>query len=347
MSRNKKNKIILTAVLLLAMGVLTACGKEGEYLKDVNADKYVKLGEYKGIAVEVEVPEITDEYLDSYIDYIVSSSSVDRSVQDGDYVNLDFEGKVDGVAFEGGTAQGYDLGIGSGSFIPGFESGMIGMEVGEVRDVAVTFPEDYSSEELAGADAVFTVTLNYIYGNSAVDLTDEFVKNLQITGCETVADLRQYLYDGLTSQNETTRQEAMIEQIMQSSEFKNVPEAMVTRMTDSMTTNLSEEAAAMGMDLTTYISSYYGLTEATVEEEIRKQSETMIKRYLMLQAIADKEGWGVSEEYINEQLLQTSQNMGFDDVEAYTEAIDVEAYKEYLMTQNVIKNLMEHVEISQ
>lgn len=128
---------------------------EAAYLDGLNVADYVTLGEYKGLEVSVEAPSVSDESVQSYIDYVLQNNPsleevTGRPVQEGDVVNIDYVGKIDGVAFDGGTAEGYDLEIGSGSFIDGFEDGLIGAEVGETRDVQTTFPEDYRSAEVAG-----------------------------------------------------------------------------------------------------------------------------------------------------------------------------------------------------
>lgn len=345
-----KNKIITVMMLAAILGLLSGCGSDGAYLKDVKAEKYVELGEYKGIEVSIAKPEVTDEYLDMYIDYFMEESAslevvTGRNVQNGDVVNLDYEGKVDGVAFDGGTAQGASLEIGSGSFIDGFESGMVGMEIGETRDINVTFPENYS-EDLGGADAVFTVTVNSISIYDIPELNDEYVQSLGIAECSTVEDFRQYVYDMMyesgMSEYEAMLQESIVQSAMQNCVFKEVPEAMVARMEESMMSNLTQEAAMYNMDLTSYISQYYGMTADTAEEEVYNQSVTMIKRYLMLQAIADKEGWNVSKEEIESQMETLATSNGYESVEAFGEVIDTEAYGEYIMSQNVIKNLVEY-----
>jgi len=205
-----KKFITTMTVLALSASVLAGCGKTAEngestqagtesaapaetgsetaaaaveygedaYVDGINVADYVTLGEYKGIEVTETTPTVTDDYVQSYIDYALQSNMVttevtDRAVQTGDFANIDYEGKIDGVAFEGGTDKGYDLEIGSGSFIDGFEDGLIGAEIGETRDVTVTFPESYPNAEVAGKEAVFTVTVNSIHTESLPELTDE------------------------------------------------------------------------------------------------------------------------------------------------------------------------------
>ena len=158
-------------MMLFVALLLSGCGMKEEdmkYLKDFDPSKYVTLGEYKGMNITIPKTEVTDEDVDSYIDYLLSANEsyvdiTDRDVaQNGDVANIDYEGKKDGVAFDGGTAQGYDLNLGSGVFIDGFEDGVVGMKVGETKDLTLTFPDNYANEDLAGAEVVFTVTLNSI-----------------------------------------------------------------------------------------------------------------------------------------------------------------------------------------
>ena len=180
----------------------------GGYMKDLNAEDYVTLGEYKGVEVTLDEPEVTDEYLDGYIEYVqqnnaVSTPVTDRAVEMGDVVNIDYVGKIDGVAFDGGSAQGSDLTIGSGQFIDGFEDGCIGMKVGETKDVEATFPDPYKNNpDLAGKVAVFTVTVNSISVEEIPELTDEYVQSLSLEGCTNVEEYRAYVYDVLLEQQQ-------------------------------------------------------------------------------------------------------------------------------------------------
>ena len=227
------------------------------YLSGINVADYVTLGEYKGIEVSVDAPVVTDEYLDSYIDYVLQSNMVtteitDRPVEEGDIVNIDYEGKIDGVAFDGGTAQGYDLTIGSGTFIDGFEDGLIGAETGETVDVNVTFPENYQGEEVAGKDAVFTVTVNSISVETLPELTDEFVQGLDV-GVNTVEEYRQYAYDLLMEEEQATHDSnaeiAVLEAVMAGSQIQDPPEDMTNRYYNRIIDNMTYYASLYGYDL--------------------------------------------------------------------------------------------------
>ena len=269
------------------------------YLSGINVADYVTLGEYTGVEVSVDAPVVTDEYLDSYIDYVLQSNMVktevtDRPVEEGDIVNIDYEGKIDGVAFDGGTAQGYDLTIGSGAFIDGFEDGLIGAQSGETLDVNVTFPEDYRGEEVAGKDAVFTVTVNSISVESLPELTDEFVQGLDV-GVNTVEEYRQYAYDLLMEEEQNTHDSnaevAILEAVMANSELQDPPEDMTNRYYSRMIDNMTYYASMYGYDLETFLS-----IQGTSEDAIRESSVQAGQEIITMQAIAAAEGLSVMDE---------------------------------------------------
>lgn len=375
-----KKKIVLLAVSIAAFAMLSACGnKNGEengqtqdaqsteetaeaagepqYMKDMNVEDYITLGEYDGVEVELAEPEVSDDYLEGYIQYILQNSPVstpvtDRAAQIGDTVNIDYEGKLDGVAFEGGTAQGTDLTLGSGRFIEGFEDGVVGMEIGETKDVEAIFPDPYTNNpDLAGKTAVFTVTVNSISLQEVPELTDEYVEGLGLEGCTTVEEYRAYVYDVLLEQQqadyETEKSNLAIEAAAANAEIKAVPEGMVSRMNDTLTRNITTYAQLYGMEIGDYVAASYGGEAEDYEAVLLSQSEMMAQRYLMMQAIAEKEGLTISDEELQEELTQEAENYGYETTEAYMEEIDVEAYREYLMTQKVIEFITEHAVVKE
>ena len=177
-----KKRMGLLVCLLFTAAFLGGCGGKYTTLEELNTDKYVTLGEYKGLEISVPVMEVTDDYIDNYIGFILSSQSQwevvseDRPAKMGDMVNIDYVGKIDGEAFAGGTDQGYDLQLGSGAFIPGFEEGLVGAVKGETRDVTLTFPDPYlNNPDMSGAEAVFTVTINEMKEKRMPELKYDFV----------------------------------------------------------------------------------------------------------------------------------------------------------------------------
>ena len=319
------------------------------YLSGINVADYVTLGEYTGVEVSVDAPVVTDEYLDSYIDYVLQSNMVkteitDRPVEEGDIVNIDYEGKIDGVAFDGGTAQGYDLTIGSGAFIDGFEDGLIGAQSGETLDVNVTFPEDYRGEEVAGKDAVFTVTVNSISVESLPELTDEFVQGLDV-GVNTVEEYRQYAYDLLMEEEQNTHDSnaevAILEAVMANSELQDPPEDMTNRYYSRMIDNMTYYASMYGYDLETFLS-----IQGTSEDAIRESSVQAGQEIITMQAIAEAEGLSVTDEELDAEIESNAGSLGYDDVEEYRASLDVEGYREYMMSEKVLNFLLENAVVT-
>ena len=376
-----KKFITTITVLALSASVLAGCGKSADsgestqaatesstetgtqaetgtetveygddaYVDGINVGDYVTLGEYKGIEVTAEAPAVTDEYLQSYIDYVLQSNMVttditDRAVQNGDFTNIDYEGKIDGVAFDGGTAQGYDLEIGSGSFIPGFEDGLIGAAIGETRDVTVTFPESYPSEEVAGKEAVFTVTVNSIHTETIPELTDELVKGLE-GNCSTVDEYRQYAYELLMEDEQSTHdsnvQMDVLAKIVEGSEFKEPPAEMVKRYYDRIKANMSSYAAMYGYDLESFMAA-----TGSSEEQLQESAEQASREIIAMKAIADAENLNVTDEDMDEELAKNAGDYGYEDVEEYKKALDLKGYKEYMMTEKVLSFLFDNAVIT-
>ena len=376
-----KKFITTITVLALSASVLAGCGKSADsgestqaatesstetgtqaetgtetveygddaYVDGINVGDYVTLGEYKGIEVTAEAPAVTDEYLQSYIDYVLQSNMVttditDRAVQNGDFTNIDYEGKIDGVAFDGGTAQGYDLEIGSGSFIPGFEDGLIGAAIGETRDVTVTFPESYPSEEVAGKEAVFTVTVNSIHTETIPELTDELVKGLE-GNCSTVDEYRQYAYELLMEDEQSTHdsnaQMDILAKVVENSEFKEPPAEMVTRYYDRIKSNMSSYAAMYGYDLESFMAA-----TGSSEEQLQESAEQASREIIAMKAIADAENLNVTDEDMDEELAKNAGDYGYEDMEEYKKALDLKGNKEYMMTEKVLSFLFDNAVIT-
>lgn len=240
-------KLLAAAAAVVTAASLAACSStssDPEYLSQLNAADYVDVCDYSSIPVEEAAPSVSDDYRDYYIQYQLSNSATteketDRDdVEDGDIVNIDYTGKIDGKEFDGGSATGYDLTIGSGSFIDGFEDGLIGHKVGETVDLNLKFPDDYSNSDVAGKDVVFTVTINSISTKVTPELTDEWVQGRNIAGVTTVAEYQDYVYNQLLEQAQQTYdndvQSAVGQYVLDNSTFKkDPPKAMVSRISAS------------------------------------------------------------------------------------------------------------------
>lgn len=349
---------ILTVVLTAS--TLVGCGNNGgeENLSNVDAEKYVtKLGEYKGLQLTGSATEITDEYVESYIDYMLENSkqpvaiTEDRPVQTGDVVNIDYVGKKDGVAFDGGTAQGYDLTIGSGTFIDGFEDGLIGAKIGETVDLNLTFPENYGSEELAGQAVVFTVTVNSIGELVRPELNDEFVQSLGMDYCQNVDEfyvvVRQSLEDTANANLENELQTQIVEKLMEICEFtEEVPEEMYNYYKEQIDTNFVNSASAVGMEKLDYILSYYGMTEEQYNAEIETGALNSARQAIVCSMIAEKEGIEITDEELNTKIEENYANFGYESVEAYMESGNAEDYRDYLLTMEVLDFLVDNAVVT-
>ena len=342
---------VLTAAAAVAV-MLAGCGQnedEKVYLDEVKAEDYVKLPEYKGLNVVQELPEVTDEYRDAYINYLLSLNPPEGA-KEGDTVNIDYVGTLDGVAFEGGTAAGQNLTLGSGKFIEGFEEGLIGAKAGDVVELNLTFPENYSPE-MAGKSVVFTVTVNTVMAAEPQELTDEYVKGLD-NGCSTVEEYKQYAYDLLMEDAEESYENAiensLVNMLMENCEFtKEPPQAMVEGYTSMLRESLAAEAANYGMTLDQFISAGFGTDAETFAQEIQEQARQYARQYIMLQAIADREGLNVTDEDVDKEIEElTAQNGGDMSVEEIKEEIDDRRYKEYMMSQKVMEMLRENAVVS-
>ncbi|MCM1174930.1 MAG: trigger factor [Blautia sp.] len=351
-----KKKMMLLAAVTLAAGMLSACGKDAEYLSEIKASDYVTLGEYRGIEVTQPEPEVTDEYVDGYIEYLRSQRSVavevtDRTtVQEGDTVNIDYAGYRDGVAFEGGTAQGASLTIGSGQFIPGFEEGLIGADVGGTVTLELSFPADYEpNPDLAGAAVTFDVTVNSISIMETPDLTDELVQGFGIEECSTVEELRAYVRDAFYAEAVSLYEDAVASDITQAVManciFSEPPEKMVKRYQDMLVGSMTAQAASYGVNLDTFMLNYYNMDTESYMAVFLEDAVTMAEQYIMFQAIADAEGLNLTEDEIAAAMEEEALNFGYESVEAFQEEVGGEVFYEYLISEEVMEFLKENAVI--
>jgi len=351
----KKKKIRLLAAVTLAAGMLSACGKDAAYLSKIKASDYVTLGTYKGIEVTQPEPEVTDEYVDSYIEYLRSQRAVttevtDRTtVQEGDTVNIDYTGYRDGVAFEGGTAQGADLTIGSGRFIEGFEEGLIGTSVGDTVTLNLSFPADYNNAEMAGAAVTFDVTVNSISVTETPELTDELVKEFGIEECSTVEELRTYVYDAFYAEAVSLYEDAVASDITQAvmanSIFSEPPEKMVKRYQDVLLESMTEQATSYGVSLDTFMLNYYNMDTESYMAVFQEDATTMAEQYIMFQAIADAEDLNPTKDEIAAAMEEEALDFGYGSVDAFKEEVGEEVFYEYLISETVMEFLKDNAVI--
>lgn len=323
-------------------------------LKDMEVEQYVTLGEYKGLQVTVEPVSVKDEELNELMNNVYSGNITaenggitDRAVEAGDTVNIDYEGKKDGVAFSGGTAQGASLTIGSGRFIEGFEDGLIGVMPGETVDLNLTFPEGYGNAELDGQAVVFTVTVNYILP-SADQMEDEVIAGIGIEGVTNAAELEQYVYDYLYSNGQYTYdnnvRNAVLDALLEACTFtEELPKELLTKYEQDTRSSIETEAAGYGVDADTYTNYYF---EMGFEDFLAVYCPESVKQMLALQAIADKENLNLSDEELEETLQGYATESGYETVDEFLGQTTREDYREYLMSNQVIEFLVENAVIA-
>ena len=335
---NRLVKVLAAMMALLLCLGLTACaGKQGNGDAAVNyslglttdgrfegiaAKDYVTLGQYTSLTYPEEVTSVKEEDIQTRIDSIMSSHTytnevTDRAVQDGDTLNIDYVGKVDGVAFEGGSTDGNgtQVTIGVTSYIDDFLEQLIGHQPGETFDIEVTFPDPYQNNpDLAGKDAVFTVTVNHIVETYTYELTDDFVAdNLQADyGYTSIADMREKIAADL---HDTQVYNYMIETVLENCPVSEVPQKLVDNEITITVKQLKYQALQYNMDAST-LFTYYGVADedafrTTYEEDIREQ----ISQYLVMLAIADDAGLSATEQDVKDYFL---------------EEMDTEDYSEYV-----------------
>lgn len=339
----------ITVLLAATLGMLLAgCGKDAEeevYLKDINVDKYVTLGEYKGIEATVPSTEVTDaqreEWIQNDLSSLVSLENVENRevVEMGDIANIDYVGKKDGVAFEGGTGSGFDLGIGSGTFIPGFEEGIVGMKKGETKDITLTFPENYNSEELAGQEVVFTVTVNEIKEYKLPEITDELVASLEREDVKTAEEYQKLVENSIKAQLEENNTYEILSQVLEklenSSTIEEAPSPMVDRLYGVTLERLTSQAGMYGVDVSYLVAMLYGGTQEEYEQTLREFAQHTAKQYLMLAAVAKNEGITITDEEMDADLKEQLGTDSEEDLKNFKADFDAEAYKEYLLTTKV------------
>ena len=316
-------------------------GKPFIFTAEVATKPEVTLGDYKGLKVDKVSTRVTQKEVDEEIEKERERNArtievTDRAVQDKDEVTLDFEGFVDGVAFEGGKGEDYPLTIGSGSFIPGFEEQLIGAEIDKDVEVNVTFPKEYHSEELAGKDATFKCTVHTIKAKELPELDDEFAS--EVSECETMDAYRAEVKKNIKERKERTGKEKKenqaVDQAIENAQM-DIPEAMIEFQVRQMADDFARRIQQQGLTVEQYFQ-FTGMTAEKMMEEMRPQAEKSIKTRLVLEAIVKAENIEVSDERVEEELTKMA--------EAYQ--MEVEKLKEF-MGENEKKQIKEDLAVQE
>lgn len=320
------------------------------YPYEYDVESMVKLGEYKGLTYTETDVSVSDDEVESQINSTLTAHATaeqitDRAVEDGDTVNIDFEGKIDGKTFDGGTASGASLTIGSGTFIDGFEDGLIGVKPGDKTTLKLKFPDEYKTNtDLAGKDVTFDVTVNYIKGDDIVpELEDDFVKGLNIDDVSNVKEYRAYVKSQLQankeSEAEKSKQSELLQQAVDNAEIKEIPEELVTQYATQYTDYYKQYASYFGLELSDFLTQYMNQTEEEFNQSAQDYGKERAGYMLVVSAIAKAEKVDVDALY-DEKVAQYAEQSGYADA-ATLEKDYSKRYLNQIIINEEVQNILE------
>lgn len=373
--RKLKKGIVISLAMVMSLSMITGCGDKNEKTGTLNEatsgdataseddadmtideyiDKYaasVVLGEYKGIEYEYAPAEASDDDVDEQVQSFIDSCETydedyDSEAKEGDVVNIDFVGSVDGEEFDGGNTEGagYDLTLGSGSFIDDFEEQIEGHKPGETFDVNVTFPEDYGNEDLNGKDAVFVTTLNYIKIAKEAVYNDELVA--ANTDYSNTADYEASIRDSINASNESqalaSAQNVVMTNVIVNATIDNIPEDEVSETADMIISQLEATATSYGVDYLTYITYFYGYSdEDEFAEYVTEVCEESVKEKMVVCAVAKAENIVVDSDEIDEYVETIAAENGTT-ADTLRESYSSEDLMYYALAEKVMNFLMDN-----
>ena len=321
-------------------------GKDLKFVVKVFVKPEVELGQYKGLKATKYIHKVTEEEIDNRIQRDVEKATTmadvtDRAVENGDTVNLDYAGTVDGVAFEGGTAQGQILEIGSGRFIPGFEEQMIGMQLGEEKDLQVKFPEEYHAENLKGKDAVFHVKVNGIQTKVKPALDDDFAADVSEfdTFDAYKANIEKELNEQAQKNADVQLENELVQQAVDAADC-DIPDAMIEDEIDVMLREMKMRMMYQGFKFEDYLK-YTGQTEDQIKEMYRPEAKNRVKMQLVLEAMVKAEGIEPTDEDVEKVIADEAQRMGRD-VEEFKKTLS-DRQQQYLRENAAIRKVVDLV----
>lgn len=327
-------------------------GKPVVFTALVTTKPEVKLGEYKGIEIDKIENNVTDEDVENELIEVQKKNARmisidDRAVQDGDIATIDFEGFVDGEAFEGGKGEEYDLEIGSGTFIPGFEEQVIGAKIDEEIDVNVTFPEEYHSEALAGKVAIFKVKIHEIKVRELPELNDDFATEVSEfdTLDEYKVSVKEKLDAAAEEKTKNQTENAIVDKAVENAEVE-VPEAMIQAQIDNIAYDFNQRLSYQGLDLKTYLQ-YTGSNMETFRAQFSEQAQKQVRGSLVLEAIAKAEGVEVNDEDMQMHLVDMAKNYNMEP-EKLKELIgpnETDAMKNEISVSKTVQMLVNHASV--
>lgn len=348
----KSMRVAVMAAAAVAC-VLCACGKDATA---INAEDYIELGQYKELDYTKVKYEPSDEEIQDELNYLASAYAdsieiTDGVVEDGDTVNIDYQGKKDGVPFEGGTYQGYDLVIGSGSFIEGFESGLIGAGINETLDLNLTFPEEYGEPSLAGQDVVFTVKVNSITRPQLPEMTDEFISEIsegQYSDVDSyLVALKQEMIDSFNQEAELTMYTDLLTKAVENATIKqDIPKDYIQNRIEIMMANTRTFADQMSMSTDDFIEQYMGMSREEYNTQMIDYANTAAKESLVVMAIANAEGLVITDEEFDDAVAEYVEMYEYENAEEFAKDQDMDQFREYLQTSKVQEYLVDNAVIT-
>lgn len=348
-------KGLLCAFACMSLMLVACSGKKAaDSSENKDYADYVTLGSYKGMELTEKTVKVTDQDLQDKINEILSQNSTAKEikkgkVKEGDTVNIDFKGTKDGVAFDGGTATGQSLTIGSNTYIEGFEDGLIGVKVGDTVDLNLTFPENYGNEDLNGQDVVFEVKVNYIEGKKVTPKwNDNFVQG--ISDYNTTKDYEQELKEELNKDAEESvkydLEYQILDNLVNDSKYESLPEKDVNSYTDSMKKYYKDYAEKNNMEYKDLLSNTFQMSEDEFNAQVQSTAENAIKQKVAVYAVAEKEKLKPEGDELEKKELSIAQQYGYDKLEDFATAYGDDYAEQLVIRQVVIDYIKENAKIT-
>ena len=324
-------------------------GKPFIFTAEVVVKPEVTLGEYKGLEVPKADLEVTDEEIEAELKKEQEKNArtihvEDRAAQEGDKVTIDFEGFVDGVAFEGGAGKDYPLTLGSKTFIPGFEEQLVGVALEQPVDVNVTFPEDYQAEELKGKEAVFKCVIHKIEAKELPELDDDFAKD--VSEFDTLEEYKKEIKDNIEKRKadaaKTEKENAVVDKAIENAQM-DIPEAMVKTQINQMIDDFARRIQSQGLTMEQYMQ-FTGSTRETMQEQMRPQAMKRIQSRLVLEKVAEVENIQISDEKLDEELTKMAEmyKMELDKFKELVDDYQKDQMKKDLAVQEAVTLMAEN-----
>lgn len=322
--------------------------------QDLDIEKYVTLADYKNFKVSAVKPAVDDTAIESYINSsLLVGNITGRAVREGDVADIDFVGKRDGEAFEGGSGSGYKLGIGTGSFIPGFEDGLVGVMPGETVDLNLTFPENYTQNpDLAGQEVVFTVTVNSIQGSAEyATVTEAEMKEMGLayqTKEEVWEAGKKAVEERAAETFAANSQNAIVQKLVEESEIQSMPDYLVEEEAQNYNHYMNSLAQSMyGIGLEDFVAGAYGMTMEEYNEQLDEMCTEVVRQYLVMEAAARAEGIEITDELIHEQADGEAAEYGYASGSELIDEVGYATYRMSIVQEKVIGRLLEIIDVEE